>query len=97
MQRVVTPRIYVDYLGWLSALGFNVKPWNIGVGFNVDKIYSIQSEYGNQYICSFGQYPEGNYALFPKQLKINCFTKNKDENESKTEVNNIKTDYSERF
>ena len=36
MQRVKIPRIYVDYLGWLHALGFDVMPHNIGVGFNVD-------------------------------------------------------------
>ena len=75
MQNVKTPRIYVDYLSWLSALGFDVKPDNIGVGFNVDKIYSEESTVGAESICNFGwsgdAANEAGYRLFPKELKLN--------------------------
>jgi len=76
VNNIGTPRIYVDYISWLHALGWNMHPFNIGIGFNIGNIYtteisSIQSKdvahFGGS--SSSGEHTEGLYL--PKGLKYN--------------------------
>lgn len=74
MQRIKTPRIYVDYISWLNALGWNMHPDNTGIGFNVDKIYEKNiTANTTDGIAAFGnRVSSSEEQLFlPKELKYN--------------------------
>ena len=54
-QNVGTPRFYVDYISWLSSLGWNMHPEGVSVGINPSSLnYSNEVTSPQHQICRYG-------------------------------------------
>ena len=76
MIGVGKPRIYIDYISWLHALGKRPKTENCGIGFDVDKEYTIETDgttsLVNFQVGSWYSDDEDNLNI-PKNIKFNYF------------------------